>query len=88
MDQLIFHHIMRAKSIARKLSNGNNNNIDNISNDVDESNEKTRLLNSFLKSRGKTTFFHFTMKIYLEESAFNFVIWICSKPKKLNFFSP
>ena len=48
MDQLIFHHIMRAKSIARKLSNSNNN-IDN--NDDNEKNEKTRLLNSFLKSR-------------------------------------
>ncbi len=53
MDQLILSHIMRAKSIARKLAN-NNNNINNGNNDKDcDNNDKKKILNAFLAARGK-----------------------------------
>ena len=61
MDQLILSHIMRAKSIARKLAN-NNNNINNGNNDKDcDDNDKKKIVNAFLAARGK--FLKFSFKI-------------------------
>ena len=52
MDQLLYHHIMRAKSIARKLANNNNNN-----NSDDNNREKNKIISSFFNSRGENCHF-------------------------------
>ena len=51
MDQLILSHIMRAKSIARKLAN--NNNINNDNTEDNDDNDKKRIVNAYLASRGR-----------------------------------